>query len=134
MYLYKTIGSQRLLLPLHDEWTDFRLSATIYDHILELREQIRYTAIDVYCWKASFVFLDLDDMKDYIELMPAEAKNYMISIEVGLWGKAPVMIWALAKSLNIHQLLLIIHLNTSLNVHKQRINNLEFLYRKKALR
>ena len=38
--------------------------ATIYDHILELREQIRHTAIDVCSWKASFVFLNVDNRKD----------------------------------------------------------------------
>ena len=73
-------------------------------------------------------------MKNYIELRPAEAKNYLISIEVGLWCKAPAMMWALVKSLNIRYLILIIHLNTSMNIPKQRVNDLGFLHGEKALR
>ena len=108
--------------------------ATIYDHISELREQIRHTAIDVCSWKASFVFLNLDNKKDYFKLMPAEAKEYLISSEVGLLGKASAMIWALVKSLDIRYLILFVHLNTSMNIPKQYINDLESLYRKRALR
>ena len=70
-------------------------------------------------------------MKDYFELMPAEFKNYLISSEVGLWGKAPAMMWALVKSLNIYYLTFIIYPNTFINITKQRINNLDFYMEKR---
>ena len=78
--------------------------------------------------------MNLDDLKKFIELMPTEAKNYPISIEVGLWGKAPAKTWALAKSIKINHLTLVIHPNTAMNIPKQRTNDLEFLHGKKALR
>ena len=45
-------------------------------------------------WKAFFIFIFLnpDNLKIHIELMPYKAKNYPIIIEVGLWGRAPAEI------------------------------------------
>ena len=78
--------------------------------------------------------MDLDELRIWIELIPAEAKNHPISIEVGLWGTAPAKTWTMAKSLNIHNLTLVIHLNTFMNIPKNRTNDLESLYGKTALR
>ena len=85
-------------------------------------------------WKASFVFLNLDELKCNMESMPTEAKSYLIPIEVGLWGKSPAKTWALAKSLIIYHLELVIHPNTSMNIPKKHINDLVFLHGKGALR
>ena len=85
-------------------------------------------------WKASFVLLNLDELKNYIESMPAEAKRYPIPIEVGLWGKSPAKTWALAKSIIIYHLGLFIRPKTSMNIPKKHINDVSCLHGKGALR
>ncbi len=132
----EAIGPQRQL-PLHNKWTDSRLRLAQRQELqrctnlrlyLGANRAIRKTAIDIHYWKAPFVFYNLDELKHYIESMPTEAKSYPISIEVGLLGKSPAKTWALAESINIHHLTLVIHKNTSMNIPKQHINDLEFLH------
>ena len=78
--------------------------------------------------------MDLDELRYWIDLIPKEARNHPISIEVGLWGTAPKKTWTMAKSLNIHNLTLVIHPNTFMNIPQNHTNDLEYLYGKKALR
>lgn len=145
--LFRTILSEvveaKPVLPDPNKWTDARLRLAARKELrrrqnlrpcLQATRAIRRTVIDLYYWKASFVFMDLDELRIWIELIPAEAKNHPISIEVGLWGTAPAKTWTMAKSLNIHNLTLVIHPNTSMNIPKNRTNDLESLHGKTALR
>ena len=97
--LFRTILSEvveaKPVLPDFNKWTDARLRLAARKELrrrqnlrlcLYAIRAIRYTVIDLYYWKASFVFMDLDELRIWIELIPAEAKNHPISIEVGLWG------------------------------------------------
>lgn len=145
--LFRTILSEvvgaKPVLPVYNKWTDARLRLAERKELrrrqklrLYLRaiRAIRDTAINIYYWKASFVFINLDELRYWIDLILTEARNHPVSIEVGLWGKAPAKRWAMAKSRNIQYLTWVIHPNTSMNIPKQRINNLEFLGGKRVLR
>ena len=88
---------------------------------------MRLAAIRTYYWNASFVFLNLDELKEWIELMPTEARNYPISIKVGLWGTALAKTWRLAKLLTIQNLILVVHPITSMNIPRQRANDVKYL-------
>ena len=140
MIFSEAVGAKPVL-PVHNKWTDARLRLA---ECKELRRRknvslylgatraIRDTVINIYYWKESFEFMNLDELTQWIDLMPMEARNHPISIEVGLWGNAPAKTWAMANSLNIQHLTLVIHLNTSMNIPRQHINNLEFLEGKRA--
>ena len=66
--------------------------------------------------------------------MPIEAQCSPLSIEVGLWGGSPRKTWAIAKSLNIDILTLVLHPNTSINIPTQPRNDIEYLHGLKDLR
>lgn len=119
--LYRGSG----VLPVHNKWTTARLR--LAEH-MELRGRqklrsylgairaIRDSVFDIHYWKATFVFTNLDELRHWIDLVPTEARNQPISIEVGLWEKAPATKWAMAESLNIQHLTLVIPPNTSMNI------------------
>ena len=130
-------------LPPHQKWSNTRLDLAKGKEVerrneltrfLSITPAMRLAAIRTYYWNASFVFLNLDELKEWIELMPTEARNHPISIEVGLWGTAPAKTWRLAKPLTIQNLILVVHPNTSMNIPRQRANDLEYLQGKSALR
>ena len=129
------------MLPIHNKWTDARLRLAErkesrrrknLSSYLRATRAIRDTAINMHYWKVSFFFMNLDQLRHWINLIPMEARNHPISIEVGLWGNASAKTWAMANSLDIQHLTLVIHPNTSMNIPRQHINNLEFLEGKRA--
>ena len=74
-------------LPLHNKWTDSRLRLAHRQELqictklrpyLGANRAIRKTAIDIHYWKAPFIFYNLDELKDYFESMPTEAKRYVL--------------------------------------------------------
>ena len=140
--LSEVVGAKPVLL-VHIKWANARLHLA---ERMELRRRqklrpylgasraIRDSVIDIHYWKASFVFINLDELRHWNDLIPTEATNHPISIEVGLRGKAPATTWAMAKSLNIQYLTLVIHPKTSMNIPRKRINNLDYLPGIRALR
>ena len=82
----EAVGPQRQL-PLQNKWIDSRLRLAQRQELqrcpylrpyLGANRAIRKTAIVIHYWKAPFVFYNLDELKDYIESMPTEAKSFVL--------------------------------------------------------
>lgn len=139
---YETVGVQQQLPP-HNIWTDARLRLAEGFEIMRARRlrpflsvtrNLRHTAIDLQYSGKSFVLKNLNEFQSFVRRMPIEARRLPLSIEVGLWGSSPRKTWAMAKSLNIETLTLVLQPNTNINSPTQHRNDIEYLHGNKDLR
>ena len=86
------------VLPIHNKWTDARLRLAerkelrrrrVQSSYLRVLRAIRDFAINIHYGKASFVFMNLDELRRWIELIPMEARNIILRNAVMLrsWGQ-----------------------------------------------
>lgn len=136
------VGAQQQLIS-HNKWTNARLCQAEGFEIMRARRlrpflsvtrNLRRTAIDLFYTGRSFVLKDLNEFQSFIRHMPIEAQRLPFSIEVGLWGSSPRKTWAMAKSLNIDNLTLVLHPNTNINIPTKHRNDLEHLHSNNDLR